>query len=137
MAIDKKSQHVGNHGGVYTDKDGMTKQFTIIDHDRHTSRLKSWKGADHRPQEETPEDLLIKNIMISGMNSDNLFIQLYDGEMATKYGFRRYRKGTTVESLKPSDTDTKEEWYKDLKDIFKKAIEAKIKQLKEYANGKV
>lgn len=75
--------------------------------------------------------------MISGMNSDNLFIQLYDGEMATKYGFRRYRKGTTVESLKPSDTDTKEEWYKDLKDIFKKAIEAKIKQLKEYANGKV
>ena len=38
MAIDKKSQHVGNHGGVYTDNDGMTKQFTYIDHDKHTTR---------------------------------------------------------------------------------------------------
>lgn len=31
--MDKKSQHVGNHGGVYTDMDGQTKQFTYIDHD--------------------------------------------------------------------------------------------------------
>lgn len=37
MAIDKKSQHVGNHGGVYTDIDGMTKQFTMIDHDKKTT----------------------------------------------------------------------------------------------------
>jgi hypothetical protein len=34
MAVDKKSQHVGNHGGVYTDMDGMSKQFTYIDHDK-------------------------------------------------------------------------------------------------------
>jgi len=34
MAVDKKSQHVGNHGGAYTDNDGMRKQFTVIDHDK-------------------------------------------------------------------------------------------------------
>ena len=34
MAVDKKSQHVGNHGGVYTDMEGMSKQFTTIDHDK-------------------------------------------------------------------------------------------------------
>lgn len=34
MAVDKKSQHVGNHGGTYTDIDGMSKQFTYIDHDK-------------------------------------------------------------------------------------------------------
>jgi hypothetical protein len=37
MATDKKSQHVGNHGGTYTDVDGMTKQFTMIDHDTKTT----------------------------------------------------------------------------------------------------
>lgn len=33
MATDKKSQHVGNHGGRYTDIDGASRQFTYIDHD--------------------------------------------------------------------------------------------------------
>ncbi len=32
--MDKKSQHVGNHGGAYIDNDGMRKQFTMIDHDK-------------------------------------------------------------------------------------------------------
>lgn len=36
MAVDKKSQHVGNHGGAYTDIDGMSKQFTYVDHDKKT-----------------------------------------------------------------------------------------------------
>jgi hypothetical protein len=36
MATDKKSQHVGNHGGGYTDINGMSKQFTYIDHDKKT-----------------------------------------------------------------------------------------------------
>ena len=35
--MDKKSQHVGNHGGAYTDMDGMSRQFTYIDHDKKTS----------------------------------------------------------------------------------------------------
>jgi len=39
--MDKKSQHVGNHGGRYTDIDGNTKQFTVIDHDKKTKILKS------------------------------------------------------------------------------------------------
>jgi hypothetical protein len=37
MAVDKKSDHVGNHGGRYTDIDGHTKQFTYVDHDVKTS----------------------------------------------------------------------------------------------------
>jgi hypothetical protein len=37
MAVDKKSDHVGNHGGAYTDNDGMSKQFTYVDHDIKTS----------------------------------------------------------------------------------------------------
>lgn len=33
---DKKSDHVGNHGGAYVDNDGMSKQFTYVDHDVKT-----------------------------------------------------------------------------------------------------
>lgn len=33
MAIDKKSDYVGTHGGSYTDIDGQSKQFTYVDHD--------------------------------------------------------------------------------------------------------
>lgn len=28
------NKHVGNHGGAYTDLDGMSRQFTYIDHDK-------------------------------------------------------------------------------------------------------
>lgn len=34
MAVDKKSDYVGNHGGAYTDADGMSRQFTYVDHDK-------------------------------------------------------------------------------------------------------
>jgi hypothetical protein len=37
MAVDKKSDHVGNHGGGYIDNDGQSRQFTYIDHDVKTS----------------------------------------------------------------------------------------------------
>lgn len=37
MAVDRKSDHVGNHGGGYIDNDGNRKQFTYIDHDPKTS----------------------------------------------------------------------------------------------------
>lgn len=41
MAVDSKSQHIGNHEGKYTDIDGMTKQFTVIDHDKKTTISKN------------------------------------------------------------------------------------------------
>lgn len=51
MAVDSKSQHVGNHGGRYIDNDGQSKQFTYIDHDKkptisfHTEEVdKEWQG---------------------------------------------------------------------------------------------
>jgi len=37
MAVDRPSDHVGNHGGAYTDIDGMRRQFTVIDHDKKTT----------------------------------------------------------------------------------------------------
>lgn len=46
MAVDKKSQHVGNHGGAYTDLYGHSKQFTYIDHDVKT------KISTYAPTEE-------------------------------------------------------------------------------------
>lgn len=36
MAVDKKSDHVGTHGGGYIDNDGNRRQFTYIDHDPKT-----------------------------------------------------------------------------------------------------
>lgn len=36
MPVDRKGDYVGNHGGAYTDMDGMSRQFTIIDHDKKT-----------------------------------------------------------------------------------------------------
>lgn len=46
MAVDRKADHVGNHGGVYTDIDGQTKQFTVIDHDKKV------KISPHIPESE-------------------------------------------------------------------------------------
>ena len=43
MAVDKKSDHVGNHGGAYIDNDGMRKQFVTVDHDKKT-KISSYDG---------------------------------------------------------------------------------------------
>lgn len=37
MPVDRPGDWVGNHGGAYTDIDGMRKQFTTIDHDKKTT----------------------------------------------------------------------------------------------------
>lgn len=34
MAVDRKADYVGNHGGAYSDMDGMSRQFTYVDHDK-------------------------------------------------------------------------------------------------------
>jgi hypothetical protein len=54
MAVDRKSQHVGNHGGKYMDNDGMSKQFTYIDHDKKTkiSKLNSSEQEMERIKQE-------------------------------------------------------------------------------------
>ena len=36
MAVDRKADYVGNNGGAYTDIDGMSRQFTYVDHDKKT-----------------------------------------------------------------------------------------------------
>lgn len=41
----KKSDYVGNHGGAYTDIDGMSRQFTYVDHDKK-SKIASGKLSE-------------------------------------------------------------------------------------------
>lgn len=36
MAVDRPGDYVGNHGGAYTDIDGMRRQFVTVDHDKKT-----------------------------------------------------------------------------------------------------
>lgn len=49
MAVDRKADYVGNHGGAYTDMDGMSRQFTVIDHDKKTS-IASSKMSDEEKE---------------------------------------------------------------------------------------
>jgi hypothetical protein len=62
MATDKKSQHVGNHGGRYTDMDGMSKQFTYIDHDKKTSISTGLAQVDPNFSQTAYREELIKRI---------------------------------------------------------------------------
>lgn len=61
MAVDRKADHVGNHGGAYTDNDGMRKQFTFIDHDKklkissHVSSNKELEEISKKLEEYTQE----------------------------------------------------------------------------------
>lgn len=60
--MDKKSQHVGNHGGRYTDIDGMSKQFTYVDHDKKTT-VSMLINSDEKWSEKDYRDLLISRIL--------------------------------------------------------------------------
>ena len=56
MATDRKADYVGNHGGVYTDLNGMSKQFTVVDHDRKTKISTSVsKGEESTASEQVEE----------------------------------------------------------------------------------
>ncbi len=61
MAVDKKSQHVGNHGGAYIDNSGLSKQFTVIDHDRKP-KISTSTGKPEENWEQTYRDHLMERI---------------------------------------------------------------------------
>lgn len=131
MAIDKKSQHVGNHGGVYTDIDGQTKQFTIIDHDKHTTRLKTWKSATRVEYILTPQEVMIQDISASGMHEEDHFISEFDTTLSDKYQFKRAKQGNPVDHLL-DDTRLEDGYYKDLEKIFKDTLKKRIAELQGY-----
>lgn len=133
MAVDKKSQHVGNHGGVYTDNDGQIKQFTYIDHDRNTTRLKVWKAGTLKKEEVTPELELIKDIVKSDIVGNKEFITLFDTEISKKHKFDRFNKGVTINYM-IDETRKEDGWYKDLEKIYKMALAQEIKRLQEFLN---
>jgi hypothetical protein len=117
--MDKKSQHVGNHGGRYTDIDGQTKQFTYVDHDRHTTRLKHWDYS--RTEKELTElEKLVELICEENVNELPQFIDEYDSILAKKYGFERLKKGKTVNGNQMNKPYEGEKWLKDLKDLYER-----------------
>ena len=46
-----KSKYVGNHGGRYVDNDGLSKQFTYIDHDKKT-KISTYNEEEKQQMEE-------------------------------------------------------------------------------------
>lgn len=55
--LKKLSDYVGDHGGRYTDIDGMSKQFTYVDHDKKTTISAS---VSEEGQNETYDEFFIK-----------------------------------------------------------------------------
>lgn len=125
------SKHVGNHGGVYTDIDGQTKQFTVVDHDKHTTRLKSWKPATPVTHISTPEELLALDIKLSGIAADADFITAYDTVLSKKFGFERLRTGRQVDEL-INENYKEEGWYTDLEQLFKESLKKRIAEMQGY-----
>src|SRR6476469_696277 len=70
MAVDKKSDHVGNNGGDYTDNDGLSKQFTYIDHDVKTS------VSTNRPLTEEEKQDIINNLKAARSNLINAILDI-------------------------------------------------------------
>lgn len=61
MGISNKSKHVGNHGGAYTDQDGMSRQFTMVDHDNKSLVFSNTEKAD-KEWDKKHRALLIERI---------------------------------------------------------------------------
>ncbi len=54
-----KKDYVGNHGGAYTDIDGMRKQFSYVDHDKKT------KISTSSPEEKVDYEKFFKEYRAS------------------------------------------------------------------------
>lgn len=65
MATDRPGNYVGNHGGAYTDINGMSKQFTYIDHDKKSKMSKYIKTDSDQLFDDMKKykDELINNIL--------------------------------------------------------------------------
>lgn len=61
MAVDRPGDYVGNHGGAYTDIDGMRKQFTYVDHDKKTKI--GFTGAPPESWQKTYRENLVRRIL--------------------------------------------------------------------------
>lgn len=72
MAVDKKSQHVGNHGGVYTDMEGMSKQFTTIDHDKK-SKIHFSSNKEEFNMQDYRKSLIIRILDVPAALCPNIF----------------------------------------------------------------
>lgn len=133
MATDRKADYVGTHGGAYTDMDGMTKQFTYVDHDRHTTRLKIWKGKEYGNEPEpTPLQKLVRAIQESKMNANQTFIRLFDETIAPKYHFERFKKGSSINGM--NLTREGDEWFEDIKEAYLFALRTEHSRINELLN---
>lgn len=63
MAVDKKSDYVGNHGGAYTDENGMSRQFTYVDHDKKPT-ISTFSGETEKFDFNKYRESIIKDILL-------------------------------------------------------------------------
>jgi len=119
MAYTPKSKYVGDHGGKYSDIDGNIKQFTYVDHDKHTSRLKSWNSSV-KEVERTELQKLIDTICSERVNELPQFILEFDTVLAKKYEFERFRKGITISSNQMEKPYEGVNWINDLKNLYER-----------------
>ena len=118
--VDKKSDYVGNHGGAYTDMDGMSRQFTYIDHSKK-SKISFAGLPDQKVQarkEMTKLELLASDIIGAGLNEDREFIHEYDTVLGTKFEFWRFNPKLDLTFTDLNVEHHGEDYYNDLKGLY-------------------
>ena len=74
MGISDKAKHLGDHGGSYTDNDGMRKQFTMIDHDKKSTMFNPPGKPDENWQSKAKAILIERISNISASLCPDIFI---------------------------------------------------------------
>lgn len=107
--MDKKSKYSPAPTN-YTDHDGQTKTFTVIDHDRHVTRTQM--GRERKEKVTVLDELhkTVEEILTAGTNTHPSFIEAFDGPLAAKYGYERFRKGTVITQGQLLRPDENWEW---------------------------
>ena len=89
MPHDQLSKYVGNHGGAYTDIDGMSKQFTYVDHDKktkistHNKDTKEVKEALKSHTQQVIEAILAMPAVNAVRNPDGLYEEFIQRDSQT------------------------------------------------------
>lgn len=83
------------------------------------------KVTTYIPKEEkkmSEEEQLCLNIMTSGINENEQFIEFYDGKLAKKWGFERYKKGQIVQFNCMYSPYYGKKYFDDLRKMYKSLL---------------
>lgn len=117
---DKKSDYYTG-ATHYEDMDGQLKNFTYVDHDVKTSiGGPIFKKEEKKEERKVSEDeQLCLDIIEARINEDERFIEFYDGKLAKKWGFERYRKGDSVQFACMYSPYYGSKYFDDLRKMYK------------------